>query len=129
MLITLICLAIAALLWTFMRNRNEGFSSVTPAEFEELMKDSTVQLLDVRTPMEYAEGHIPEAKLIDVRDSAFLTKAKEQLATDFPVAVYCRSGRRSAAAASMLVKAGYQVINLRGGILAWQADGRKVTKD
>jgi len=128
MIISLIILAIAAFAWTFMRNRNAGFRTVTPAEFAEITKDSAVQLVDVRTPMEYAEGHLPGSMLIDVGDSAFLTKAQAQLSQERPVAVYCRSGRRSAKSANKLVKAGYEVINLRGGIQAWQRDGREVTK-
>lgn len=127
-LLSVLC-AIVAAAFLLMSNRNAGFKSVSPAEYAELIKDTAVQLVDVRTPMEYAEGHIPGAMLMDVQDSAFLTKAKGQLSTERPVAVYCRSGRRSATAAGMLVKAGFDVVNLQGGILAWREDGCEVVSE
>lgn len=129
MLLTLLFAAIAAIAWALMKNHHTGFKSVGTAEFAEVIKDTAIQLVDVRTPMEYAEGHLPGAILIDVKDSTFLPKAKETLSQDRPVAVYCRSGRRSASAASQLVKAGFEVVNLKGGILAWQAEEREVVKD
>lgn len=129
MLLTLLFAAIAAIAWALMKNHHTGFKSVGTAEFAEVIKDTAVQLVDVRTPMEYAEGHLPGAMLIDVKDSTFLLKAKATLSQDHLVAVYCRSGRRSATAASQLVKAGFEVINLKGGILAWQAEEREVVKD
>ena len=129
MLLTLLFAVIAAIAWALMKNHHTGFKSVGTAEFAEVIKDTAVQLVDVRTPMEYAEGHLPGAMLIDVKDSTFLPKAKATLSQDHPVAVYCRSGRRSATAASQLVKAGFEVFNLKGGILAWQAEEREVVKD
>ena len=125
-LLSVLC-AIVAAAFVLMRIRNAGFKSVETAKFAEILQnDTAVQLLDVRSPMEYAEGHLPGAVLIDVKDSTFLSKAKEMLSQNRPVAVYCRSGRRSATAAAMLVKAGYDVVNLKGGILAWQSDGREI---
>lgn len=100
MLLTLLFAAIAAIAWALMKNHHTGFKSVGTAEFAEVIKDTAVQLVDVRTPMEYAEGHLRGAILIDVKDSTFLPKAKATLSQDHPVAVYCRSGRRSATAAS-----------------------------
>jgi len=128
MLLTLLFLALAVVAWAIMRNRDAGFTTVSTAEFSELIKDSTMQLLDVRTPNEYAEGHLAGALLVDVHDSNFLPQVQEKLSSERPVAVYCRSGRRSAQAARSMVKAGYQVFNLRGGIMAWQGDGRPVVR-
>ena len=110
--------------------KTSGFKSVETAEFAQLLENETdVQLVDVRTPSEYAEGHLPGAVLIDVKDGDFLSKAKAQLSAEHPVAVYCRSGRRSAMAAGMLTAAGFEVINLKGGIIAWQTDERSIVKD
>ena len=85
--------------------------------------DTQVQLLDVRTEAEYAEGHIDGASLADVKRDDFLSVAKAQLCKEQPVAVYCRSGKRSAKAAELLTAEGYRVTNLKGGIVAWTAKG------
>lgn len=88
-----------------------------------------VQVLDVRTAEEYAEGHIAGAMLCDVKQADFPTRAAQLLAPGKPVAVYCRSGRRSVSAAQMLAAEGFKVVNLKGGIMAWQADSMPVTTD
>jgi|GEM_PF-111108 len=118
-------ISLAALVLTFTSCQDNSYKTVSPDEFAELIKDSAVQLVDVRTPKEYADGFIPGAMLIDAKEDAFLSHAQSQLSADRPVAVYCRSGRRSANAAKKLAKAGYQVINLKGGILAWEDEGRE----
>lgn len=81
-----------------------------------------VTLVDVRTAEEYAEGHIPDALNIDVLQDDFTQKATARLPKDSRVAVYCRSGKRSLKAAALLVKAGYKVVNLKGGWLEWTAN-------
>ncbi len=81
-----------------------------------------VMLVDVRTAEEYAEGHIPDALNIDVLQDDFTQKATARLPKDRRVAVYCRSGKRSLKAAALLVKAGYKVVNLKGGWLEWTAN-------
>lgn len=58
-------------------------------------------VLDVRTPGEFAEGHLDGAVNIDVQAADFATRAGE-LPTDAPIVVYCRSGNRSAAAVTIL---------------------------
>jgi len=83
-------------------------------------------LLDVRTPEEYAEGHIKGATLIPLQE---LESRMAEVPKDKRVYVYCHSGRRSAAAASMLAKAGFTNIeNVQGGITAWQEAGYPVVK-
>lgn len=96
--------------------------------FAEVIAKADVVLLDVRTAEEYAEGHINRAINVDVKDADFLKKALGVLPKDKTVAVYCRSGRRSANAATQLSAQGYKVINLEGGILAWQDAGKPVAK-
>ncbi len=81
-----------------------------------------VTLVDVRTAEEYAEGHIPDALNIDVLQDDFTQKATARLPKDRRVAVYCRSGKRSLKAAALLVKAGYKVVNLKGGWFEWTAN-------
>jgi len=97
--------------------------------FAELIADSSVVILDVRTAAEYAEGHINGAILIDQGQSDFVDKAKGELPIDKKIAVYCRSGRRSANAAGKLANVGYKCVNLKGGITAWKDAGMPVTTD
>lgn len=83
---------------------------------------AAVTLVDVRTAGEYAAGHIPGALNVDVLRDDFTEKAASLLPRNRRVAVYCRSGKRSLKAAALLVRAGYKVINLKGGWLEWKAD-------
>lgn len=105
----------------------QAFENTDVEGFAKRVADSHVQLLDVRTAEEYAEGHIDQALNIDVNQPSFLEDATAQLDKDRPVAVYCRSGKRSAHAAGMLTEQGYQVVNLSGGIIAWKAGNMPVT--
>ena len=106
-----------------------GFKTVPVQEFEKLAADGQVQLVDVRTPEEFAEGHLTGSVNIDWYDEAFLSKAEQALDKSKAVAVYCRSGKRSAAAAAALTKAGFTTYNLKGGFLAWNEAGNLVVKD
>lgn len=97
-------------------------------EFGLLLKENEAALIDVRTPGEYAEGHIAGAVNVDWNGDSFVEKVKAAYPLDKPLAVYCRSGKRSAAAAKALASEGYTVYNLKGGYLAWCEAGRRVTK-
>ena len=107
----------------------QNFENAVVQEFAELIADSNVVVLDVRTAAEFAEGHIQRAILIDQGQSDFMEKAKATLPTDKTIAVYCRSGRRSANAAGRLADVGYKCVNLKGGIIAWQGANMPVTKE
>ena len=107
----------------------QNFENADVQEFAELIADSNVVVLDVRTAAEFAEGHIQGAILIDQGQSDFMEKAKATLPTDKTIAVYCRSGRRSANAAGRLADVGYKCVNLKGGIIAWQGANMPVTKE
>ena len=88
--------------------------------FAAMMADSNVVVLDVRTVAEFNEGHIQGAILIDQGQSDFVEKVKATLPIDKKIAIYCRSGRRSANAAGKLADVGYKCVNLKGGIIAWK---------
>ena len=103
----------------------QAVKTVGVQEFAEIMAQPDVRLIDVRTPKEYAEGHLAGAENIDVKASDFAERIKGIAGT---VAVYCRSGKRSLMAAEQLVKQGCTVYNLDGGILAWQKAGKPTTK-
>lgn len=105
-----------------------SYATMGVEEFQNYIADPTVQLLDVRTPEEYAEGHIAGAILVDVNDTAFVDKAIAVLDPNRRVAVYCRSGRRSARAASLLAGCGLGVTNLAGGVIAWQDAGKSLVQ-
>ena len=106
------------------------YKNLTSGQFQELIKDANVQLVDVRTIAEYGEGHIPNSLNIDVKDeAAFPLAVDELLNKEKPVAVYCRSGRRSRTAAEFLIKKGFKkVYNLDKGILNWMEEGREIEK-
>lgn len=105
-----------------------GYANVGVDEFQTLIANPVVLLLDVRTQEEFDEGHIAGALLIDMNDSSFVENCKTRLDTSRPVAVYCRSGRRSARAASLLAAQGYEVTNLAGGVMSWQDAGKTLVK-
>ena len=86
-------------------------------------------MVDVRTPEEFAEGHIPGSLNIDVKDKEhFPTSVDKLLNREKKVAVYCRSGRRSRTAAEHLTGKGFKVYNLNKGILHWEKKGKKIEK-
>lgn len=116
-------------LWACAGGKEEKFKNLTAAQFEELIKDSSIQLIDVRTVAEYTEGHIPHSININVLDKeGFPTAVDELLDNGKEVAVYCKSGRRSRVAADLLVEKGFKVYNLDKGILNWIEEGRNIEK-
>jgi rhodanese-related sulfurtransferase len=91
-------------------------------------KDKDLVVLDVRTPEEYAAGHVPGA--INVphdQVEARLGELRKFQGQD--VVVYCKSGRRAGMALSVLEKAGFQRLgHLEGDMNAWSAAGRPIAK-
>jgi len=101
------------------------FPTLAPDEFEKAIAEPDVQLVDVRTPEEYKQGYIAGAMNIDWRSEAFADDAARILDPSKPIAVYCKAGRRSHAAAGKLYTMGYQhIVELQGGYEAWQAAGK-----
>lgn len=107
----------------------QTFDNADVKGFAELIQSANIQLLDVRTAEEFAEGHLEGALNVDINQETFLQDAKTVLETEKPVAVYCRSGRRSAKAAEILIKEGFKVTNLEGGILAWTEEKMPVVSE
>ena len=104
-----------------------AYENLDPQQFAQAIGAGDIALVDVRTAQEYAAGHIPNAANIDWESPDFLKAVRATYPAGTQLAIYCRSGRRSAAAASALSKAGYKVKNLSGGILAWQNGGGQVS--
>lgn len=93
---------------------------ITSTEAQEYCRATaieTYQLIDVRQPGEYQNGHIPGAKLAPLGE---LVSGQVELNKSKPVIVYCHSGGRSAAAAGWLVEQGFEkVLDIRGGFSSW----------
>ena len=110
------------------QQKGGDYQSVSADEFESLIANPEVQRLDVRTVAEYSEGHIAGSININVLDKGFAEVADSILQKDKPVALYCRSGRRSKEAAGILSKKGYKVYDLDKGITGWVQAGKAVEK-
>ena len=105
------------------------FKTVDVAEFAKAVSDTSYVVLDVRTPAEYAEGHIPGTHFnIDVLEDSYTEIALKTLPKEKPVALYCRSGNRSKNAARILAENGYQVLEFGTGFRGWAAAGKKIEK-
>lgn len=102
--------------------------NVDVIRFDEILQNENVQLLDVRTESEYKEGHIKGAQNIDVLQTTFASIATHTLDKKKPVAVYCRSGKRSAQATEVLKSAGFKTYNLLGGFLEWKSNSKSIVQ-
>lgn len=118
----------AGILLMLLLNACVQAQTVNPDKFENGLKDKDAQLLDVRTPEEYVEGHISHALLADIKNESNFNAKTDALDKNKPVYVYCRSGHRSHKAAGLLKKKGFKnVVELDGGIEAWRENGKKIT--
>jgi rhodanese-related sulfurtransferase len=100
-----------------------GVRVVTPRQAWDTIQTqgNAVVILDVRTPQEFAEGHIPGARNIDAEASDFSARVGA-LDRGKIYVVYCRTARRSAIARGIMVKLGFtQIQDVAGGMLAWKA--------
>jgi len=97
-----------------------GFHDVKVAEFEKLTKAGKGTILDVRTPKEYAEGHVNGSVNINYFDKDFKDQVGK-LERAKPVYVYCHSGGRSSKAMNIMKSQGFTTVyNLTGGYAAWK---------
>jgi rhodanese-related sulfurtransferase len=104
---------------------------VSPTEARALVEwPPGVLVVDVRTPEEYAEGHLPGAHRVQLDELAAAIDGGEFPGSpEAPVLVYCRTGSRSAQAATLLAGRGFErVYDLEGGITAWGAEGQPVQR-
>lgn len=89
------------------------------ADFKAKIADGKVQLVDVRTPQEFAQGTIGDAVNIDYLGEAFSGEI-QALDKSQPVYIFCRSGNRSGKAAKVMQELGFkEIYDLQGGYLAW----------
>lgn len=106
------------------------YTNLNVDEFAKLISNKSVVILDVRTKEEFSEGHLEGAINIDVNSPDFTKKVLAlNIKSDAPIAVYCRSGRRSANACEVLSKEDFKNLsNLTDGILGWIKAGKAVVK-
>ena len=114
----------------FSCQSSTDIESVSPTAFSKIIDtDPSIVRLDVRTPAEYAEGHIAGSLNVDVTSPDFVQRVQQQVPKGKTIALYCRSGRRSKMAAAQLLKQGYKIIDLESGILGWMSQQLPVSKD
>jgi rhodanese-related sulfurtransferase len=102
-----------------------GFTLVSPEEAAATIADPPEDLviLDVRTPEEFAEGHIEGAVMVDFYSDTFDAELAA-LDPDVPYVVYCRSGNRSGQTITKMEQIGYQSVeDIDGGVVAWAGAG------
>jgi rhodanese-related sulfurtransferase len=115
----------AMLLWPLFR-RGAGGPWVNTAEATHLINREDALVLDVRDPGEYGAGHILGAKNVPLSRLGDAEVAKRK---DRPMIVYCEGGERSSKAVAALKRQGFaRVVNLTGGLRAWQQAGLPVEK-
>ncbi|MDG1917473.1 MAG: thioredoxin domain-containing protein [Flavobacteriales bacterium] len=109
-------------------SNSQTFTNLSPKEFKSAFEKENAILLDVRTPQEINGGMIENASTIDFYDADF-SKKIAKIQKDKTVYVYCKSGGRSSKAAKMLLESGQtKVVNLKGGIMAWNTNRMPLTK-
>ncbi|GHH83283.1 transporter [Streptomyces sulfonofaciens] len=102
-------------------------AAIHPAQADEHL--STYTVIDVRTPGEYAAGHLPGAHNIPLDHLAPALPALRTAAARGELLMVCASGNRSAAACEQLAAADIPATNLAGGTTAWTAQGHPVQRD
>ena len=102
-------------------------TSLSADEFEKAITKDSVQILDVRTPGEYASGHIKNTLLANWNDKEEFNRRIGFVDKNKPVYIYCLAGGRSAAAAAKMRAIGFEnVYELQGGINAWKAGNKNL---
>lgn len=104
-----------------------GVEKIDIETFESLRADATQVVLDVRTPGEYAQGHVPGA--INVPMGKTFDEAIASYDKSKPYLVYCHSGKRSFLATKRMQELGFEHLrNFRGGIAAWEDANKPMVK-
>ncbi|MBX3433742.1 MAG: MBL fold metallo-hydrolase [Pirellulales bacterium] len=106
--------------------RTQDYRTATPRDLAPAIDAGDVALVDVRAATEFREGRIPGA---EHRFLGTLLRGLDALPRDRPIVAQCLGGGRSAIAASILQRAGFDVVNMQGGYRAWVAAGLPVVRD
>ncbi|WP_196885478.1 rhodanese-like domain-containing protein [Aureivirga sp. CE67] len=109
-------------------NGNVIITEISPEQLKKAQGEKA-EIIDVRTPEEYKEGHVAGAKNINVFDANFVKKMEASYKKDQPIYLYCKAGSRSMKASKMLKEAGYtKIYNVDGGFLAWKSKNYQIEK-
>lgn len=101
-------------------NKSEETQVVSTEVYKEVIKDTSLALVDVRTKKEFEEGSLPGAVNIDFLDEANFYNAFEKYDREEPIYLFCRSGNRSLKAAQKLKDMGFkEIYDMEGGYLQW----------
>ena len=118
--------AIAVALLISACSSGSNVAKQDPASFLEIANTAGVVIIDVRTPAEFAEGHLPNALNVDFQSGNFEEEIN-YLAKDVTYAVYCRSGSRSSKATALMADLGFtKIYDLDGGLVDLQAAGAQI---
>ena len=122
--------SILAALGLFANAQSQSeLEDLEPQAFIERVKaDTSAIILDVRQPEEFDEGHLAQAINLDWLNQTVFINGLAKLNKQKTYYIYCRSGRRSQAAAGKLKAEGFQVVDLKGGYLHWVELGLPVVK-
>lgn len=108
---------------------DNAIPTLQPKAFiERARADKRAVLMDVRTPDEYAAGHLKGARQLNYLDSAAFHQGVALLDKSHTYYIYCRSGKRSHAACLVMMRHGLRVVDMEGGYLNWTAQGMDVEK-
>jgi len=114
----------------FLLACNSNAQNLDANTFEQKIKAGGVQVLDVRTAGEYSGSHLKNVMLADWTDKAQFAERTKYLDKNKTLLVYCAAGGRSGQAAEWLKEQGFkEVVNLQGGITAWNAAGKPVVRE
>lgn len=106
--------------------RKRGYTTITESQFQKMLSNNNILILDVRSSGEYKKGHIPNAKNLPV-DTLSSKLSTLNSYKDSEIVVYCASGGRGARACDILSKNGFnKVYNLIGGVSSYEG---KLTKN
>jgi len=107
----------------------EHVKDISSQELLKIIKSGDVQLIDVRTPAEFNEGYIENAKNINFASPSFAQDITT-LDKDKLVIIYCRSGNRSGKSVKDFINAGFtKIYDFNGGILEWKSEGLPLVTD
>jgi rhodanese-related sulfurtransferase len=124
-LIALALVSGGALVWPSLKQRGQRVSLLQATQ---LMNQNKAVVVDVRTPDEFAGGHLRDARNVPLQELSKRTSELDKFKSKTVITV-CQSGATSAKAAALLKKAGFaEAASLDGGLAAWQAQGLPLTK-
>ncbi|AEG17921.1 rhodanese-like domain-containing protein [Methanobacterium paludis] len=114
------------------KTQKEDLKNITPEKAFSLVNEnknnSNLVILDVRTPIEYGDGHLEGSKNIDYKSNNF-KKVIEEMDKTKTYILYCRSGVRSAKSYDIMKKLNFtDVYNVEGGIKGWMKKGLPIVK-